>query len=174
MLLWWSVHPLAPLVPGSLSFKLNLIVLKLQGCSLLDLRCGMLCWRWHEHPPPPLYKGPHPAPAVLLWSDSQYCAVSHGEEIIPRCSDQALAGTSRVVRRETRIDSVLKGREKKEADSRGIERKTNWDVAVSWYIQPKTAACSALFRKPSYISTPLVFHRPLTLWVSAVPSVTKL
>lgn len=62
-------------------------------------------------PPPPLYKGPHPA--VLLWSDSQYCAVSHGEEIIPHWSDQALAGTGRVVREEMYGHPMVKGREKK-------------------------------------------------------------
>lgn len=49
-------------------------------------------------PSPALYEGPHPA--VLLWSDSQYCAVSHGEEIIPHWSDQALAGTDRAVSEE--------------------------------------------------------------------------
>lgn len=43
-------------------------------------------------PTPSLYKGTHPAPAVLLWSDSQHCAVSHGEELIPQWLDQGLAG----------------------------------------------------------------------------------
>lgn len=50
----------------------------------------------------PLSKGTHPAPAVLLWSDSQHCAVSHGEELIPHWLDQGLAGASGVVSGERR------------------------------------------------------------------------
>lgn len=47
-------------------------------CSLYDGAAHLPPLHTHTH----TQKGTHPAPAVLLWSDSQRCAVSHGEELI--------------------------------------------------------------------------------------------
>lgn len=91
--------------------ELDLIVLKLWRLLWFWAWGAECCADDGTTPPPiPPLVGPHPA--VLLWSDSQYCAVSHGEEIIPLWSDQALAGTVRVVREEMHRYPHVEGRGK--------------------------------------------------------------
>lgn len=112
------------------------------------------------HPPPPIppLVGPHPA--VLLWSDSQYCAASHGEEIIPRWSDQALAGTVRVVREEMYRYPHVEGRGKTDW------QRGKWDKEQQTccrYIQPKPTAC--LFWFPN---SPVLQHYPIPFCSSSL------
>lgn len=104
MPLRWSVDPPVPHTPPTPP--------SLPHGSRLDLHC-LEVWRpmWFEAwglecgadddmtpPSPARFQGPHSA--VLLWSYSQYCSISHGEEIILRWSDQVVTGTGRAVRED--------------------------------------------------------------------------
>lgn len=151
-------------------------------------------WLWNvvsamtqAKPPPPvhpaspaLYEGPHPA--VLLWSDSQYCAVSHGEEIILHWLDQALAGTGRGC--EGGDVQPYEVREK-ETDGQKSERKgerENPDLAEKLIHSAKSSSLFCLIPQPSHssaLSNPFsppssVILSALLPWVSAVCGAAKL
>lgn len=133
MPLRWSVDPPGPRRPQPMSEALvwTRIVLKRGG------RCGFgpevrnaVLTMTHTAPlapSPALFQGPHSA--VLLWSYSQYCSISHGEEIIPHWWDQVVIGTGRADR-----ERMYKLRKKKPSENR--------------YIHPSTADCSVWFSNP--------------------------
>ena len=107
MLLRWSVQPPDPRVTlTSRDTSLNLIVLKHGG------RCGFGPEVWNvvltmtRTTTTPLFPSP-PLPSTRGLIQLSCCgrilgtvAISHGEEIIPHWSDQALARTGRAVREE--------------------------------------------------------------------------
>lgn len=147
------------------------------GSDCLEAWKLLWFWAWgvecgaddDTNPPPPQSFKKGPRPAVLLWSDSQYCAVSHGEEIILHWLGQAGLSGRRCTPNAER--DRKKGEKKKW--EKGVLQKT---VTLS----QKQLLILCYSPKPPVVQhyvTPFslsVILSALLPWVSAVCSAAKL